>query len=60
VAELAGRANATVADTQAIVSKIRKGEGTAGAFVMDEEVYDDIQSMVRDLKHNPWKFFWKQ
>jgi phospholipid/cholesterol/gamma-HCH transport system substrate-binding protein len=60
VAELAGRANATVADTQTIVAKIKKGEGTAGAFVMDEEVYDDVQSMVRDLKHNPWKFFWKQ
>jgi phospholipid/cholesterol/gamma-HCH transport system substrate-binding protein len=60
VAELAGRANATVADTQAIVAHIKKGEGTAGAFVMDEEIYDDVQSMVRDLKHNPWKFFWKQ
>jgi phospholipid/cholesterol/gamma-HCH transport system substrate-binding protein len=60
VMELVGRANATVADTQAIVSHIKKGEGTVGAFVMDEETYDDVQSLVRDLKHNPWKFFWKQ
>jgi phospholipid/cholesterol/gamma-HCH transport system substrate-binding protein len=60
VVQLVGRANATVADTQAIVAHIKKGEGTAGALVMDEEMYDDLQSLVRDLKHNPWKFFWKQ
>jgi phospholipid/cholesterol/gamma-HCH transport system substrate-binding protein len=60
VVELVGRADATVADTQAIVAHIKKGEGTAGALVMDEEMYDDLQALVRDLKHNPWKFFWKQ
>jgi phospholipid/cholesterol/gamma-HCH transport system substrate-binding protein len=60
VVQLVGRANATIADTQAIVTHIKEGKGTAGAFVMDEEMYDDLQSLVRDLKHNPWKFFWKQ
>lgn len=59
VAELAGRANATVADAQALVTRIKKGEGTVGALMKDEEVYDDLQSMMRDLKHNPWKLFWK-
>ena len=59
VAELAGRADATVADAQALVTRIRKGQGTVGALVMDEEVYDDLQATVRDLKHNPWKLFWK-
>jgi len=60
ITQLAGRANATVADAQSIVAHIKKGEGTVGALVMDEEVYDDVQQMVRDLKHNPWKFLWKQ
>jgi phospholipid/cholesterol/gamma-HCH transport system substrate-binding protein len=60
VAQLAERANATVADTQAIVAHIKKGEGTVGALVMDEEVYDDMQELVRDLKHNPWKFLWRE
>jgi len=27
---------------------------------MDEEIYDDVQEMLRDLKHNPWKFFWRE
>ena len=60
VAELAARANATAADAQQIVAHMKKGEGTVGALVMDEAVYDDVQEMVRDLKHNPWKFLWKQ
>ena len=60
VAELAARADATVADAQQIVAHVKKGEGTLGAFVMDEAIYDDVQEMLRDLKHNPWKFLWKQ
>ncbi len=45
---------------RSIVSHIKKGEGTVGALVMDEEIYDDVQEMVRDLKHNPWKFLWRE
>ncbi|HEY3817079.1 MAG TPA: MlaD family protein [Polyangiaceae bacterium] len=60
VAQLAERANSTIADTQAIVSHIKNGKGTVGALVMDEEVYDDMQELVRDLKHNPWKFLWRE
>jgi phospholipid/cholesterol/gamma-HCH transport system substrate-binding protein len=60
VQQLASRANATAADAQAIVQQIKQGKGTVGALVMDEEVYDDMQEMVRDLKHNPWKFLWRE
>jgi len=60
IAQLAERANATAGDAQAIVAHIKKGEGTVGALVMDEEIYDDMQEMVRDLKHNPWKFLWRE
>lgn len=60
VVQLAARANATAADAQSIVSHIKKGNGTVGALVMDEAIYDDVQEMVRDLKHNPWKFLWRE
>jgi phospholipid/cholesterol/gamma-HCH transport system substrate-binding protein len=60
VAQLASRANATAADAQSIVQHIKKGNGTVGALVMDEAIYDDVQEMVRDLKHNPWKFLWRE
>jgi phospholipid/cholesterol/gamma-HCH transport system substrate-binding protein len=60
LAEIASRAKATAADAQAVVAKIRHGEGSLGALLMDEQIYDDIQELARDLKHNPWKFFWRE
>jgi phospholipid/cholesterol/gamma-HCH transport system substrate-binding protein len=47
-------------DAQALVADIRKGKGTAGALLVDPQIYDDLKEMVRDLKRNPWKFFWKE
>ena len=60
IAQVASRANATAADAQAIVAHIKKGDGSVGSLIMDEAMYDDLQELVRDLKHNPWKFFWKE
>lgn len=60
VTQLAQRANQAAADAQAIVHHIKSGKGTVGAIIMDEEIYDDMQEMVRDLKHNPWKFLWRE
>jgi phospholipid/cholesterol/gamma-HCH transport system substrate-binding protein len=60
VSEMTEQISATVTDAQHIVSHIREGRGTIGAVLMDEELYDDIQEMVRDLKHNPWKLFWRE
>lgn len=58
--ELVSRANRITEDAGAIVTHIREGRGTVGAILMEEELYDDIQEMVRDLKHNPWKLFWRE
>ncbi|MBC7173872.1 MAG: hypothetical protein H5U40_15635, partial [Polyangiaceae bacterium] len=58
--EMTESINSTVVDAQRIVSHIREGRGTVGAVLMDEELFDDIQEMVRDLKHNPWKLFWRE
>lgn len=57
---IAERADDTLADAQAIATQVREGRGTVGALLMDEEIYDDIQEMLRDLKHNPWKLFWRE
>jgi phospholipid/cholesterol/gamma-HCH transport system substrate-binding protein len=43
-----------------IVVDVRAGKGTAGKLLTKEEVYADIKEMVRDLRKNPWKFFWKE
>lgn len=60
LAEAAARAKHIAGDAQAVVSQVQKGKGTVGSLVMDEAVYDDLQEMLRDLKHNPWKLFWRQ
>jgi phospholipid/cholesterol/gamma-HCH transport system substrate-binding protein len=60
VETIATSANKTAADVQAIVKHVKDGKGSVGALVMDEEIYDDLQEMLRDLKHNPWKLFWRE
>ncbi len=47
-------------DATLITSHIKRGRGSVGALVMDEQLFDDLQELARDLKHNPWKFFWKE
>ncbi len=54
------KANAAAGDAQYVVAQMRRGRGTVGALLMDEQLFDDLQEMVRDLKHNPWKFFWRE
>lgn len=60
VRALTARANTIAGDVQAVSARVRAGQGTVGALLMDEEIYDDLQELVRDLKHNPWKFFWRE
>jgi phospholipid/cholesterol/gamma-HCH transport system substrate-binding protein len=57
---LSTKADAIATDAQAIMADVRKGKGTAGALLTQEQLYDDLKEMVRDLKRNPWKFFWKE
>jgi phospholipid/cholesterol/gamma-HCH transport system substrate-binding protein len=60
LADASGRAKVLAADAQGLMKHVKEGKGTVGALVMDEAVYDDLQELIRDLKHNPWKFFWKE
>lgn len=60
VSQATGHAKIATADAQALVAHIERGKGTVGALIMDESIYDDIQELLRDLKHNPWKLFWRQ
>jgi phospholipid/cholesterol/gamma-HCH transport system substrate-binding protein len=60
VSEIASRGKLATADAQTILAHVKRGKGTVGAVVMDEQLYDDLQELVRDLKHNPWKFLWRE
>lgn len=58
--EILGIAKTAAKDAGAIISHVKAGKGTAGSLIMDEAIYDDLQELIRDLKHNPWKIMWKE
>ena len=57
---VAGKAGGLIDNVDGMVTDLRKGKGTAGALLVREEVYADLRELLRDLKRNPWKFFWKE
>jgi hypothetical protein len=56
----AGRAGALLDNTNGMVTDLRAGKGTAGALLSRDELYTDLRELIRDLKRNPWKLFWKE
>ncbi|HEY8945441.1 MAG TPA: MlaD family protein, partial [Polyangiaceae bacterium] len=60
LSQAAADAKRAAAGADALVQHVRDGKGTVGSLVADEAVYDDLQELLRDLKHNPWKFFWRE
>jgi phospholipid/cholesterol/gamma-HCH transport system substrate-binding protein len=56
----AGRAGTLLDNTNAVVTDLRAGKGTAGALLSRDELYSDLRELIRDLKRNPWKVFWKE
>ncbi len=57
---LSNKAQALAGDAAAITSDLRKGKGSIGPLLVDPQVYDDLKELTRDLKRNPWKFFWRE
>lgn len=58
--EVLGVAKRAANDASAIIAHVKAGKGTAGALIMDEALFDDLQELMRDLKNNPWKIMWKE
>ncbi|HTJ45686.1 MAG TPA: MlaD family protein [Kofleriaceae bacterium] len=53
-------AGTLLANTNGMVTDLRAGKGSIGAFLTRLDVYSDVREMVRDLKNNPWKLLWKE
>jgi phospholipid/cholesterol/gamma-HCH transport system substrate-binding protein len=56
----AGQAGGLIDNVNGLVTDLRAGKGTAGALLSRDELYNDLRELIRDLKRNPWKFFWKE
>jgi phospholipid/cholesterol/gamma-HCH transport system substrate-binding protein len=52
-------ASATLQDARVIAKRVRTGQGTIGLLVQDDEVYDDLKELLKDIKEHPWKMIWK-
>lgn len=59
-AAAAGQAGGLIDNVNGLVTDLRAGKGTAGALLARDELYSDLRELIRDLKRNPWKFFWKE
>jgi phospholipid/cholesterol/gamma-HCH transport system substrate-binding protein len=59
-ASAAGKAGGLIDNVNGMVTDLRAGKGTAGALLAKDDVYTDVRELLRDLKRNPWKFFWKE
>jgi phospholipid/cholesterol/gamma-HCH transport system substrate-binding protein len=38
-----------------IVDRLKNGEGTIGKLLTRDEIYQDLEAFVEDIKNNPWK-----
>lgn len=46
-----------VDNSNAVMEKIRRGEGTIGRLLMEDTIYRDLEATVKDIKAHPWKLF---
>lgn len=49
--------NELILDTDQLIKKINKGEGTIGKLVSDDSLYRELEDFIRDIKAHPWKLF---
>jgi phospholipid/cholesterol/gamma-HCH transport system substrate-binding protein len=53
--EIALKLESTIEHMDEILTQIKSGQGTMGKLIYDETIYNEAESMVKDLKAHPWK-----
>jgi len=53
------KADALASRADKLLTRLEAGEGTMGALLKDKQAYDDLKSLLADLRKNPWKMLWK-
>ena len=49
----------TIRNFNAILGKIKTGEGTLGRLLSDDKLYEDLEYLLKDIKEHPWKLLRK-
>jgi phospholipid/cholesterol/gamma-HCH transport system substrate-binding protein len=39
--------------------KIKNREGTLGKLLFDDTIYNELETLIIDIRKHPWKLFWK-
>lgn len=51
--------NRAADETNILLERLNKGEGSMGKLFKDDELYNDMRDFVREIKEHPWKLFKK-
>lgn len=43
-----------------LLARLEAGEGSVGAALKDPAVYDELKTLLTDVRKNPWKLLWKE
>lgn len=44
-----------ITNTNRLVEKLNRGEGTIGRLLTEDEVYQDLRATIKDVRAHPWK-----
>ena len=53
--EIALKLEGAIESMDEILTQVKSGHGTVGKLIYDETIYNEAESMVKDLKAHPWK-----
>ncbi|MCM8820467.1 MAG: MlaD family protein [Candidatus Omnitrophica bacterium] len=55
--EASERVSEVTINLNKIISDVEKGKGTAGKLLRDDQLYNNLNDFVKDIKEHPWKLF---
>ncbi|MDD5504951.1 MAG: MlaD family protein [Candidatus Omnitrophica bacterium] len=53
--EIALKLEQAIDHMEGILAQVKSGHGTVGKLIYDETIYNEAETMVKDLKAHPWK-----
>jgi phospholipid/cholesterol/gamma-HCH transport system substrate-binding protein len=53
------KADALATRADRMLTRLEAGEGALGAALKDPAVYDELKTLLTDVRKNPWKLLWK-
>lgn len=50
----------TLENLNSILMDLKAGKGSAGKFLLSDELYNEVLNFVKDIKEHPWKLFFRR